>query len=550
VNATVHCTELLREYAATGAESAFTELVRCQVDLVYSAALRRCGGDAALAAEVSQTVFTELARRARSPRRTEAETVLTAVSLGGWLYHHTTFVAATAARGESRRRHREETAMQLQAQTDSTDWSRVAPILEDAMAELSDRDRDALVQRFFEKDTFAQVGARLDSSGDAARVRVNRALDRLREQLARRGVTSTAAALTSSLSAFGVAPAPAGLAATISTIAIAPPVAGAGATIGAASWFMLMRSKLALGVLGGALLATVLVRHQRTVNQLTADNAALRQQITGLNTAALSIAEEPEELERRRQLQAELLQLRGEVSRLRRDLAETTARLASAATATATNAPSVQVNIEGHFFEVPDAMFQAMGLSVNQNGVSILDRPEAQHLFLQHLKQLEGVESLGTQKVITLGGQQAQISVVSGDPDNSSGQTTAGPAGVTLDVIPTTSPDSQQLELAVNVGYLNRRESQEPGTRPPDTSFNPRDDGPFGPMQSGNFKLRDGQMVALRQPARRRAESTNTPDGPRSLLVLVTPTLMDPTGQRLFPDEETRPATVPESAAP
>ena len=352
--------------------------------------------------------------------------------------------------------------MQFQAQTDSTDWSRVAPILEDAMAELPDRDRDALVHRFFEKETFAQVGARLDASEDAARVRVNRALDRVREQLARRGVTSTAAALASSRSAFGVAPAPAGLAATSSAIAIAiaiaPPVAGAGAT-------------------SGALLATVVVRHQRTFDQLTADNAALRQQILGLNSAALSIAEEPEELDRRRQLQAELLQLRGEVSRLQRDLVETTARPASAATATATNAPSVQVEIEGHFFEVPDTMFQAMSLPVNQNGISILDRPEAQPLFLQHLKQLEGVESLGTQKVTTLGGRQAQIGVVLGDPDNSSGQTTAGPAGVTLEIIPTASPGSQQLELAVHVGYLNRRESQEPGTRPRTLQTAGRPDG-------------------------------------------------------------------------
>lgn len=167
MNTVTDSAELLRDYAATGAETAFAEVVRRHMDLVHSAALRRGGGNAALAAEVAQTVFTDLALKARGRRAREAGSVLAAASLAGWLYRHTCFVAATVARTESRRRTREETAMQLQAQSDSTDWSHVAPVLEEAMAELPDLDRDALVLSFFEKESFARVGATLGSSEDA-----------------------------------------------------------------------------------------------------------------------------------------------------------------------------------------------------------------------------------------------------------------------------------------------------------------------------------------------------------------------------------------------
>src|SRR6266516_1912148 len=70
--------ELLRRYAENGCETAFTELVKRHLDLVYSAALRQVGGDAHLAQDVAQTVFVDLARKASS---ISARSVLT-----GWLY--------------------------------------------------------------------------------------------------------------------------------------------------------------------------------------------------------------------------------------------------------------------------------------------------------------------------------------------------------------------------------------------------------------------------------------------------------------------------------
>lgn len=91
--------QLLRDYAEKGSEPAFRELVSRYVDLVYSVAFRRTGGDAHLAEDVVQTVFADLARKARSLK---GETML-----GGWLHRHTCFVSSTLMRGERRRQQRE-----------------------------------------------------------------------------------------------------------------------------------------------------------------------------------------------------------------------------------------------------------------------------------------------------------------------------------------------------------------------------------------------------------------------------------------------------------
>src|SRR5260370_12967544 len=96
---------LLANYAKTGSEPAFRELLTRYTDLVYSAAVRLVGGDTHLAKDVSQTVFVDLARKARSLPKN--------VMLGGWLHHHTVFVAATLGRGERRRRLRERPAGEI-----------------------------------------------------------------------------------------------------------------------------------------------------------------------------------------------------------------------------------------------------------------------------------------------------------------------------------------------------------------------------------------------------------------------------------------------------
>jgi RNA polymerase sigma factor (sigma-70 family) len=155
--------ELLRQFARTNSQDAFAELVKRHVNLVYSAALRQVNGDGHLAKDVAQMVFTDLARKANSLSRRE--------SLTGWLYTSAHFAAAKIVRGENRRRNREEKFMRepensgmgvppVQA-ANELDWEKLRPTLDDAMHELKETDRDAILLRYFENRQFAEVGAKL-----------------------------------------------------------------------------------------------------------------------------------------------------------------------------------------------------------------------------------------------------------------------------------------------------------------------------------------------------------------------------------------------------
>ena len=179
--------ELLRRYAAGHSETAFTELIRRHVDLVYSAALRLVGGDVHRAQDVTQQVFTELARQAKRLTKHPA--------LAGWLYTTTRLIAYRTNRTELRRKAREQeaTAMNelLRETAPESDWERLRPVLDDAMHELDEKDRHAVLLRFFKNKSLKEVGAALDLNENAARMRVERALEKLRLELARKGVTST-----------------------------------------------------------------------------------------------------------------------------------------------------------------------------------------------------------------------------------------------------------------------------------------------------------------------------------------------------------------------
>ncbi len=194
--------ELLRQFARTNSEAAFAELVKRHVNLVYSAALRQVNGDAHLAKDVAQTVFTDLARKAGSLSHRE--------TLTGWLYTSAHFAAAKIIRGENRRRDREEKFMResISETAPEADWEKLRPTLDDAMHELKESDRDAILLRYFENRQFAEVGAKLGLNENAARMRVERALEKLRAVFAKRGITTTTA-LASVISANAVQMAPA-----------------------------------------------------------------------------------------------------------------------------------------------------------------------------------------------------------------------------------------------------------------------------------------------------------------------------------------------------
>jgi RNA polymerase sigma factor (sigma-70 family) len=205
--------QLLRDYAEHRSEAAFTELVRRHVDLVYSAALRMVR-DAHLAEDVTQSAFVALAQNAGQ--------LSERLVLSGWLHRTAQNLASKSVRTDVRRRAREQEAAAmnelLSAEPDVV-WEHIAPHLDSALGELSEPDRDALLLRYFERKSAREMAQMLGTTEGAAQKRVNRAVERLRQYFAQRGVTVGASGLVVLLSANAVQAAPAGLAVTISTAA-------------------------------------------------------------------------------------------------------------------------------------------------------------------------------------------------------------------------------------------------------------------------------------------------------------------------------------------
>src|SRR5438034_428138 len=210
--------ELLARYTRQHAEDDFAELVRRHLGLVYSAALRQVRSPQ-LAEEVAQSVFIDLARNAT---RLKPDSILTA-----WLYQVTRRTAIDVVRREASRQLREQVATELNAMNATpADWTHIEPLLDEAMHALDDTDRTAVLLRYFENKSLREVGATLGTSENAAQKRLGRALERLREFFAKRGLTVAASGLVLAISANAVQAAPVGLSATISAA-----VALAGTTI-------------------------------------------------------------------------------------------------------------------------------------------------------------------------------------------------------------------------------------------------------------------------------------------------------------------------------
>jgi len=267
---------LLRQFWAEKDQAAFQQLVERHLSAVYFAALRLVAGDAHLAQDISQEVFTALAQK--------AQVLSSRQSVAGWLYTASRFEAARAVREAQRRRAREKAALPevLSPEQVQAEWEQLRPIIDEVLNSLAEIDREVVLQRFFYGRDYAAIGAQMGKTADAIRFRVDRALQKMKRGLRRRGVDSSATAIALALASQADAMVPAAVAQRIQaatllqfTQAASAPAAVAASTMG---WFGL--GTLVSGIAAGiALIAAGFAVHEHRLSAavIAANAAALNE---------------------------------------------------------------------------------------------------------------------------------------------------------------------------------------------------------------------------------------------------------------------------------
>ncbi len=510
--------ELVREYAVNRSEAAFGEIVHRYTDMVHSAAMRQtCSPE--LARDVVQAVFTDLARKAGS---LPAGTLLI-----GWLCRGARLAALRQVRGDRRRLHRESQAMEWHeaAPEMAKDWEAIRPVLDEAMASLPEADQNALLLRFFKDASLTSVGATLGVSADAAQKRVARALAKLREFLAGRGIHTSQEALAIALAGNAVQAAPLGLAASMVSGALAA-VGSASATTFVSKLFTVTTMKTTLLILGLAGIIAALAYQQRnTQGQLRAAVASAEQQaeeLQRLREVNALFEDQANELKRLRDEAQDAPRLRAELARLRRERAEPSSLAAKGAAPEAKDAtPEPSILVTAKFISINTAKLREAGWTKPpKGGVELMDDSQVRAMC-QALGDGEGMEVFSQPAVQTANGREAVLSVTQQHPV---GGTNAN-VGTILRLSPyyATNSSNITLDLAAEVSRLV------------DTAG--KQDESQWDLQAITFTnsvvAADGQSILWREDfvdKGRIIGSTNVSVEPKSLLVLVKPQLVDAYG--------------------
>jgi RNA polymerase sigma factor (sigma-70 family) len=442
---------LLAQFAKTGSEEPFCELVRRHIGLVHSTATRLANGDTHLAEDISQIVFCDLAKKSGAlPKGT---------IVAGWLYQHTWFTTRKMIRSDHRRLQRETEAHEtsrneIQSAVDQADSTTLRAALDSALYSLSGQDRDTLVLRFFDEQGLRRIGQSLGISEDAAQKRVSRALEKLRTILSARGITVSAAILAAALSnsaqtAAGLPTFAREIAAT--ACANSATAAGAGAI---ATFLSSLKFKAALGGLLALAIAAPVIQQNR-IAALKRSEAELRDRLADVdairaeNQRLKSAAFSDEDLARIKANFAELQRLRGEVTLLRKANAVTNA------TALSPQAPApaeqYSVLVEARVAELshellPQLQQRGFPAVADPNEFSLNLGGELVKTVLALFKDTPGVDLLTAPRIQTADGREASVNVteeriIQGETYN---------VGVTVGILPHIMPDNLTIELELH----------------------------------------------------------------------------------------------------
>ncbi len=205
-------TELLNRYVRSRSDPDFRALVDHYGGLVFGVAQRRLG-NAELAKEATQNVFIILSKKAATIRNTH--------KLAGWLHRVAVGECSNLIRKERSHFNKmkqfgeEERAHMTTEPCSTTIADDAKPFLDEAIARLSQADRDAVMLRYYEGQTFGEIGVALGKSEEAIRKRIARALARMSIFLRHKGVRVSTVALGATLPSLLVHPLPTGYASII-----------------------------------------------------------------------------------------------------------------------------------------------------------------------------------------------------------------------------------------------------------------------------------------------------------------------------------------------
>jgi len=360
--------------------------------------------DSQLSEDVTQSVFVVFARNAAC--------LASHPVLSGWLHQTTHHLASQTVRTEVRRRIREKEAVIMnELLTPDASWDRVAPELDDALRELKETDRHAILLRYFEKKSGAEVAASLGVSEEAARKRINRGVERLRAYFSKRNVTVGASGLAGLISASAVQAAPAGLAAAITTSAVlAGTAVSSSAALTAAKIITMTTLQKTLVTATIAIMAGAGVFQANQAARLREQNHVLLQQQTTLLAHIGQLEQDlakttnrldslAMDLARAQSNNSELLKLRGIAGVARRATAE--AEQLRAQLAHQTSAPGTNLLTAAMVDAMKQAMEQQVEGRLSRLAASLQLTPEQTNAVREILLQQAQLMSAGMEQAFS-----------------------------------------------------------------------------------------------------------------------------------------------------